>query len=53
MLTSVPRFLLKAAVNMLIVRIPLDHTNVRVAMDILGMATTACPVNIVLARCSK
>ena len=50
---SVLRAPSKTAVNMPIVTIPLDHTNVRVGMDILEMVTTARPVNIVLACCSK
>jgi len=48
-LTSVPRAPIKIAVNMLIVTIPLDHTNVRAVMDILEMARTVRPVNIALA----
>ena len=43
----------KAEVNILIVTIPLDHINVGVGMDILGMVTTARSVNIGLARCCK
>ena len=37
---------------MLVVKIPRDHTNARVGMDVSGMVTTAGPLNNVLARCS-